>query len=118
MNKHRIKELFVSLPIDTGLAKREFLKVSGMNKMKLSRIMSNPHYRISASDALIFADFFCIDTKQLYSNGKDVMKIVDEIMNSCNVLKSLVTYDLETRPEPPRSEMVLRATDGVRESRA
>lgn len=118
MNKHRIKELFISLPVDTGEAKREFLKVSGMNKMKFSRIWSNPHYRISASDALIFADFFCINAKQLYSNGTDVMKIVDEIMNSCNALKSLVTYDVETRPEPPRSSVVPRAKDGVRESRA
>jgi len=118
MNKHRIKELFISLPVDTGEAKREFLRVSGMNKMKFSRIWSNPHYRISASDALIFADFFCINAKQLYCNGTDVMKIVDEIMNTCNVLKSLVNYDLETGQQPSRREVATRTSGGTAKSRA
>jgi hypothetical protein len=108
MSNHRIKQLFVSLPIDTSEAKREFLKVSGMNKMKFSRILKDPNYRISSIDALSFADFFCIDAKQLYDNGKDVMQIVDEIMNSCNVLKALVNHELETGPQPSRSKVAAR----------
>lgn len=108
MNNHRIKQLFVSLPIDTAEAKREFLRISGMNRMTFNRILKDPNYRISAKDALAFADFFCIDAKQLYSDGKDVMIIVDEIMNSCNVLKSLVNHELETGPEPSRSKMAAR----------
>jgi hypothetical protein len=108
MSNHRIKQLFVSLPIDPLEAKREFLRVSGMNRMTFHRILNDPQYRISAKDALAFADFFCIDTKQLYSDGKDVMVIVGEIMNSCNVLKSLINHELETGPEPSRSKVAAR----------
>lgn len=91
--KHRIKELLVAIPIDTKEAKRMLLDATKIKYDRFYRMLNNPKHRISTSDAILIADFFSIETKDLFHNENDIKLVVKEIMENSEPIKSLIDYD-------------------------